>query len=404
VYECYLSYDRDGDGIAERLRVILASDYTLLAAEEYDSVAIVLGVATRYPHRWQGISLFDRIRDIQDSNTSLIRSIEDGVALAARQRIGAVDNRVNLEDLLTSTTGGIVRMSAPDAVLPIPNPDVPQSAFTLLQQNNERRHTSGGSAIQGSSQQMAVSGDSAHGVERMMSALELDNAQVAKTFAETFIRPIYIELHRLLRKFAQGEIQTRTADGWMSSAPQSWMERTRATLRLTPSQGERLRRAQALAQIHQQQLALRQMGSIVVNDSSIFQVVYDQADLLNLPNPHEYFINPKSQEGQQAAQWQQQWQQQQQAQQQQLQELQQKLAAVQAEAQVRVARAQEAKVALDAENDRLREQIKAMEAAEKSSLERDKLAQTSALKLLEMEQAAQADLNNEFEDNRNAAS
>jgi hypothetical protein len=144
VYECYLKLDRDGDGIAEQLRVVLASDYTVLSIEEYDSVAIKTGVAITYPHKWRGISLFDRLYQVQDSNTSVIRSIENGVALATRQRIGAVTNRVNLDDLLNSTWGGVVRMNSPDALVTVPNPEVPISAFRLIELNNEKRGEGGG--------------------------------------------------------------------------------------------------------------------------------------------------------------------------------------------------------------------------------------------------------------------
>ena len=407
VYECYPLLDRDGDGIAERLRVVIGDGDVLLHWEEYDSNPIISGTGIIYPHRWQGISLFDRQREIQDSNTNMVRTIEDGTALSARQRLQVVDNVVNMKDMLTSSTGGNVRVKHLNGMAPMPNPEVPQSAYQFLEWNAKRRRESGGGSIEDASQKISVGGDSAHGVERLMSNMELSDAQLAQTFAKTFLRPIFLELHRLIRKYFQGEISAKIGDRWVSSIPSQWIARDRAVVKIAPSQGERLRQASALNGLYQTQAALLEKGSTLVNPNTVYQTVSDMTRLMGLTNPEQYWVDPNSPEGQQAAQQQQMMQQQMQQKQEQIQELMQQLQIQQTQAAVKVANAEEAKVQVTHQNNMLKAQIEQLktelkQVAEGAGIELDwaKLGSDTALRLLEMEQQVQRDLNQQYLDNR----
>ena len=406
VYECYPLIDYDGDGIAERLKAVIASN-RLLSVENYDGMPIKSGTGILMPHKWQGISLFDRLKEIQDGSTRMMRVIEDGTALAARTRVGAVDNMVNISDLLDSTTGGVIRMRDPNGVVGIPNPEVPQSAYTYLDRQDKRRREAGGSAADNAAQNIASGGDGANAFERAMSAMELDEAQLARTFANTFIKPIYLELHRLIRKFYQGEISAKIGDRWVSSVPAQWPDRERVTVTIGASQGERLRKAGALNNLYQTQVAMMQTGSTLVNQNTIYQTVSDMTSMLGLDNPEQYFVDPNSQEGQQAAQMQQQNNQQMQQKQEQMEQMQLQMQQATVQAQVTVSQAEMAKAQVTAQNnqlkhqiDQLKQQLDQAKAGADTMLEREQMDRDTALKLLEMENAANKDLNAEYEMNK----
>lgn len=407
VYECYPLLDRDGDGIAERLHVVIGDGDVLLDWEEYDGMPVVSGTGIIYPHRWQGISLYDRLKQIQDSNTNMVRTIEDGTSLSARQRNQVVDNVVNMKDLLKTQTGGNVRVKHLNGMAPVPQNEVPQSAFSFLDYNDKRRRESGGGAIDDAPNQMPVGGDSAHGVERLMSSMELDDAQVAQTFAKTFLRPIFLELHRLVRKYMQGEISAKVGDRWVSSIPSQWIARDRAVVKIAPSQGERLRQAGALGGLLDRQLTLQEQGSTLVSGGTIHRITSDMTRLMGLANPEQYWVDPNSPEGQQAAQQQQQMQQQMQQKQEQVEQLMQQMQIMQTQAAVKLGNAQEAKVRSDHQNNMLKVQVEQLKAqlkqlADGAGLELDwaKLDADVALKLLEMEQNAGRQLNAEYRQNR----
>jgi hypothetical protein len=43
----------------------------------------------------------------------------DNLILTNNSRVGAVEGQVNLDDLLNSTAGGIIRMKNPNAIVPM---------------------------------------------------------------------------------------------------------------------------------------------------------------------------------------------------------------------------------------------------------------------------------------------
>ena len=69
VYECYMMYDADGDGIAERYKILAAGPNgarKLLSMDPWpDDVPFVDVTPYPVPHRWMGRSIADEVIDIQ---------------------------------------------------------------------------------------------------------------------------------------------------------------------------------------------------------------------------------------------------------------------------------------------------------------------------------------------------
>ena len=298
VYECYPLIDYDGDGIAERRKVVIA-DNRLLSNEEWADVPLIGGVAMVVPHRYKGVSLFDRLKDIQDSKTPVVRSIVDGTQLSSNPRIGVVTGEVNLDDLLTSRTGGVVRMDSIGSVIPMPNPEVPQSSYGMLEYMDGIRSDRGGSAINTASQAMRVAGDTAHGIERTMSAMEMTNAVIARSIGETLVRGIFIQIHNLLRNHYQGELSAKVGGRWLKSSPSDWKTRANVSVQIGSSYAERARQANTLNAITLVQKELMDRGSVMTDEAKIFASITDAAKLQGLKNPEKYFVDIESPAGKQ---------------------------------------------------------------------------------------------------------
>jgi uncharacterized protein YdhG (YjbR/CyaY superfamily) len=115
VTECYVRCDWDGDGISE-LRKVTRVGNRLLDNEEVDMAPFADIRAIVQPHKFAGLSIMDLGEQTQRLKTSLLRSIQDNQNLQVNGRYFAVENQVNLDDLLTSRPGGIVRVKTRDAV------------------------------------------------------------------------------------------------------------------------------------------------------------------------------------------------------------------------------------------------------------------------------------------------
>lgn len=308
VVEGYYHIDFDGDGIAELRRIVTGggSEGTdeLLINEPWDAQPFCIGVPYLGIYSWDGVSLFDKLKSVQDVKTALTRDLLDATRRNVRQRIGAVEREVNMDDLMSSVMGGVVRMKSSGGVFPIPDVQIPPQLFNVLQYMDEVRKDKGGGAIDAAAQVNALAGDTAHGLERMMSAAEQVNAMVAKNLAETLIKPLYLKLHALLRSYQQNPLVIPGSTGWQSANPAQWSPRDNMVVSLGMSVGERTRRSAALGQINQQQMMAmgNGMDGILVSPVQIYQTLIDQVRMAGLPSPEQYWINPASPEAQQAAQ------------------------------------------------------------------------------------------------------
>lgn len=308
VVESYYRVDMDGDGIAELRRIITAggSEGTdeLLLNEPWDQQPFCIGVPYVGIYSWDGVSLFDKLKSVQDAKTELLRDLLNASRRNVRQRIGVVERQVNMDDLQTSVMGGVVRMKDATGIVPIPDVQVPPALFQVLAYMDDVRKDKGGGAIDSAAQVNALAGDTAHGLERMMSAAEQVNAMVAKNIAETMVKPMYLKTHNLLRQYQVNPLVVPGSTGWQSANPQQWSPRDSMVVSLGMSVGERTRRTATLQMVLQTQMTAVQAGKdgTLVTDENIYQTVTDLVRMSGLPSPEQYFTNPQSPEAQQAAQ------------------------------------------------------------------------------------------------------
>jgi hypothetical protein len=71
--------------------------------------------------------------DLQLIKSTITRQILDNLYLTNNARIAAVEGQVNLDDLLTVTPGGVVRVKNANALSPISVPPVASQSFPMLQ-------------------------------------------------------------------------------------------------------------------------------------------------------------------------------------------------------------------------------------------------------------------------------
>ena len=410
IQECYLLVDFDGDGIAERRKVVLSGE-ELLSNEEWDDVNLIGGAAGIIPHKYKGLSMFDRLKAIQDAKTPIVRAIIDGTMLSSNPRLGVITGEANLDDILTSRTGGIVRADRQTSVFELPNPQVPQSSYSMLQFMDGIRRERGGGAIDSASQAQSVSGDTAHGIERVMSVMELSGAMLARTIGETIVRGIFIQLHNIIRKNHKGMLQAKVGGKWVSSMPSEWKKRTHVSIQVGSSHAERARQSNLLTNVIGLQKELAANQSPMFSEEKSYTAITDAIRLGGIKSPDRYFVDPTSEEGKAAAA----------GKAQQSQEMQAREEAAQAQmlqAQETMANAEMVKGQADmqnnqvkAQNEGLKNQIQAMrnemEAMQKAGelkFKYDQLEENSALKLTELEAKHSIELNKARKENRGDAS
>ena len=302
-HECYMRLDADGDGIAELLKVCIA-DRTLMAVEPIEFIPYASGTPFIQAHRFNGLGLFDKIRTVQDSKTAVLRQWLDNQNHANNSRVTVIDGQVNISDVTNSRPGGIVRARSNGAVEPWPFADVGPSCENTLHYLDKMRSERGGASLDMQAAELQIAGDTAHGVERQMSAKEQLAAMITRTLAETLVRSTFQLVHKAMRLYFPDPIQIRARGKFAEVDPSQWPERDRLNVRAGLSTAERMRKKLTLEAIIARQDAMIQsgQGGIMVTPENQHNATIDWGRASGLDSPERYWQDPKSEEAQSVAQ------------------------------------------------------------------------------------------------------
>ena len=425
VSECYARMDINNDGISELCRVVVLGESEptdILAIEEIPEIPFVSVQAIPKPYSPFGVSVFERVRQIQDLKTAILRSTMDSYYQSTNRQKVVIEGQANLDDLLVTRPGGIIRTKSHNAVTEIGGMPIGMEAFQLLQFADEQKRSRTGVSADAAMHNQLVSNESAHAVERVMSASEMLVGLIVRNIAETGIRPVYRLIRDNLVRYHNGTVPFRFKGDWVNVDPSQWGARSRMMVTVGAGASEEQQKMGALQQVFaiQKEMVATDPTQAMVTPKQMYATISDYIELNGLGDSGQFFLDPESPDGQQMAQQKQ--QQAQQHQQQMMQEQQQQLQFQQIamDAQQKVAQAEQVKAQATMQNGQMKAQIDAMKATHQQEIDQlkaqidmakeagqqrfqvAKLQTDAALRLTELEINAKRDLNKEVADNQGA--
>lgn len=304
-YECYLHIDINDDGIAEYTKVTVAgegSPNVILSIEPLEESPWVAATTILMSHKFQGLSIYDRLKSIQDQKTSLLRNILDNIYLINNQQKKVIENQVNMDDVLTSRVGGNIRVKNMGALEPISvQPLDPMSVELLRYLDEIRAGRTGVSAEGGTAPQNIGDRVGSEGVAQLMSAKEELVGLIIRLFAETGMKPLCLKIRCLINKHFDAIYPYKFRGQWYQIQPSVWPERTMCTVRVGTGSGDKAYKLAALKELQSLQATVAQSpAAYMVNDIKVFRCIDDYCKAFGLTGAANYFVDPSSQEGQQA--------------------------------------------------------------------------------------------------------
>jgi len=229
VFECYVKTDIDGKGIASLVQVFYASNEILEDAkgkemiEEVDYVPFHSICPIPIPHKFFGNSLADRTVDLQLIKTTITRQMLDNLYLTNNARVVAVEGQANLDDLLTSTAGGVIRVKSPNAVSQLVVQNVASQAFPMLQYLDtiQSKRTGVSDASQGLDPSV-LQNVTAAAVASMQQAGAGKIELMARIFAETGVKSLFKGILHLLCKYQDKARLVRMRGEFVEFDPRTW--------------------------------------------------------------------------------------------------------------------------------------------------------------------------------------
>jgi hypothetical protein len=229
VFECYVKTDVDGKGIVSLVQVFYASNEILEDAkgkemvEEVDYVPFHSICPIPIPHKFFGNSLADRTTDIQLIKTTITRQMLDNLYLTNNARVVAVEGQVNIEDLITSTAGGVIRAKSQGAVTQLVVQNVAAQAFPMLQylDSVQSKRTGVSDASQGLDPSV-LQNVTAAAVASMQQAGAGKIELMARIFAETGVKSLFKGILHLLCKYQDKARLVRMRGEFVEFDPRTW--------------------------------------------------------------------------------------------------------------------------------------------------------------------------------------
>lgn len=305
VYECYVLVDFNNDGISE-LRKVTKSGDEILFNEEVDSIPFDILTPVILPHKHFGLSIADLVMDLQLIKSTIWRQMLDNMYLINNSRTAVNKNSVNLDDLLTSRPGGVVRCDGDPgmSLAPIVTQPLSPTSYQMIEYIDRVREgrTGVSQATTGLNDDLLSNNKGDQTVARVMTAAEQRIELVARIFAETGIKSLFIRIHELLQKHQDKERVVKLRNKWVPVKPTEWIERTDMTVNVGLGNGERQQQVQALMLIMNMQKEIIANGglNVLVTLMNIYQTGRDLSKFLGIKNPEAYLTDPKSEASQKA--------------------------------------------------------------------------------------------------------
>lgn len=290
--EAYWKIDRNGDGIAELRKTTMAGN-KILDDEEAESCPFVTLTPIILPHKLYGMSVADLVKDLQLLKSTVFRQILDNMYLANNGRYMALDGMVNIDDLLTSRPGGIVRVKTFDAVKPMESPLLGAPAFNLLEYIDTIKENRTGVTRYNQGIDADSLNKTATGINQIMSASQARIELIARVFAETGVKDLFYAILENVQKHQDQAKIVRLRNEWVPMDPREWTEKFDLTVMVGLGTGSKETQMAALAEEAQFQLAALQAGLPIVLPENIYNLRMKALEAKNVKGGDLFYTHPK---------------------------------------------------------------------------------------------------------------
>ena len=256
--------DRDGDGIAERLCVYRLKD-KILKCEVTSHVPIATFSPILNTHRWDGMSMAEAVSDLQRLHTELLRQTLNNLYLTNNPRTKVLTDAnwsplANIDDLLDSRPGGVIRQRDINAVTEQVTPFAAGASMPMLEYVKGMREDRTGVSRTSQGLNPDSLNNTATGRQLDQSAAMQRIELIARIAAETLLKPIFQGILKLLTDGGMEKLAFRLRNEFVEYDPNEWRDSYDMTVNVGLGTGDTQQKAAQLMSIYQMQTAGMQFG------------------------------------------------------------------------------------------------------------------------------------------------
>lgn len=286
--------DANGDGIAELKRYYIVGT-TILAEYDAENVYYACLGPIPMPHRHVGLSMADLVMDLQLIRSTMLRSYIDNLYLQNNGRY-AISDRVNLDDMLVSRPGGVVRVEGEPAgaILPLVHPSNGAAAIQGLEYLDTQKENRTGITKYNQGLDANSLNKTATGVNAIMQSAQQRMELIARIMAETGVKEAFLLVHELLKKHSDKPLVMKLNNKYTNVDPRQWKTRTDMNVAVGLGTGNKDQQLQHLMTILQVQQQAIQIG--ITDPKRIYNAAKRLAENAGFKDGDEFFMEPQPQQ------------------------------------------------------------------------------------------------------------
>lgn len=291
VKDTYLKID------GKHMRYVVVGN-TILHEEEAEIVPFCSLTPHLMPHRHIGRSYADLTMSDQLLGSTLKRGMLDAMYLANQPRF-AISDRVNLDDMLVSRPAGVVRVQGDPSgnIMPLISPPPSAMTFNLIELLDSQREKRTGVTAYNQGLDSDSLNKTKGGMQMIMNAAQERLSNVARLFAETGVKDLFVMVHRLVRtNYTKPDI-VRLRNEWVEVDPRQWKNRNDMSITVGLGTGNKDQQLQHIMSILQIQKEALMVG--VATPANIYHSCIKLTQNAGFKDAEEFFTDPAKQQQQQ---------------------------------------------------------------------------------------------------------
>jgi len=241
--------------------------------------------------------------DIQNIKSHILRNQLDSLAQSIHPRMAVVEGQANLEDVLNSEVGGIIRMRAPNMVQSFSQPFVGQQAFPMMAYMDEVKQSRTGinraaAGLDADALQSTTKTAVAATVTAARQHLEL----IARIFAETGMTDLFKGLLKLTILHQDQPEMVRLRNEFVQVDPRAWQAGFDVTVNVAlggVDDEQKMMLLESIAQRQENVISQFGLDNPLVTLSQYRNTVGKIIETAGIKDVDNYFLDPNGPQAQQ---------------------------------------------------------------------------------------------------------
>lgn len=289
--EEYTIVDYDGDGMAEPIRTYRIGD-EILDVQPCDDHPFASFCPYKMPHKLYGQSAYDKVHTMQRIKSVLWRQMLDAKYIANNPRYAVDDrgNRINIDDLLDTRVGSIVRTEGNPAeiIMPLQVADQSSGSLEMMELAEDEKMKRSGVSRFDPSLNKNMFHDTATGMSLVMNKMQGRIRLMGRVAAEGAVRRLFELLLKTLVQFQQSPRMMELGEEWLQVDPTAWG--TDYDVQVTVGLGYESREQKLVnsTEIITRMSEAIQLGMTFIQPENMRQALLDHVRLLGAEEPERY--------------------------------------------------------------------------------------------------------------------